>query len=124
MTKEALKYINACMEELNIPYEFMVWGSDLVFPYFVGEYQEQTPMNEDGLEEGTFILTGTNTGNFLDLENIKQTIHDYFGNEGLTAILDSGSGIAVSYDSSFPIQSEDQDIFRIQINLHVQEWRC
>lgn len=124
MTKEALAYINTCMVELEVPYEFLTWGSDLRFPFFVGEYREETPMNEDGLEQGTFMLTGTATGNFLQLEEIKQKIHDYFGNEGRTAILDSGSGIAISYDSSFPIPSEDQDIFRIQVNLHVQEWRC
>lgn len=122
MTIEALKFIKKCMEELKVPYEFMEWASDVPVLFFVGEYSEEVPMYEDGHEQGTFILTGTATGNFLELETWKQKIKEYFTKEGITEILEDGSGIAVSYDSSFPIPCEEQGVFRIQINLNVQEW--
>ena len=70
MTVEALKYVNDCLESLSIPYEFMQWTKPLSFPYFVGEYTEIEPMNEDGLEQGTLILTGTTNKNYLTLESI------------------------------------------------------
>lgn len=124
MTIEGLGFITKCIEEMGIPYEFMEWTQDVSFPFFVGEYSEIEPLTEDGLEEGTFILTGTTTGKYMELETVKNTVKTYFGTEGMTAILESGSGIAISYGTSFPIPIDEQDIRRIQINLNVKEWRC
>ena len=47
MTIEALQYMNDCLESLSIPYEFMQWTKDLSFPYFIGEYTEVEPLDED-----------------------------------------------------------------------------
>ena len=58
MTVEGLNYVNNLMESLNIPYEFMEWTSDIPETYWIGEYQEIEPLNEDGMEECNFILTG------------------------------------------------------------------
>lgn len=124
MTIEGLGFITKCFAEMGIPYEFMEWTQEVSFPFFVGEYSEIESLNEDGLEEGTFILTGTTTGTYLELETVKETVKNYFGYEGITAILDSGSGIAVSYGTSFPIPIDEQEVRRIQINLNVKEWRC
>lgn len=124
MTIEGLGFITKCIEEMGIPYEFMEWTQDVSFPFFVGEYSEIEPLTEDGLEEGTFILTGTTTGTYLELEAVKEIVKNYFGSDGLTAILDSGSGIAVSYGTSYPIPIDEQGVRRIQINLNVKEWRC
>ena len=55
---EKLKFINEQMEVLNIPYEFGMWQSDIVYPYFVGEITESPIMTEDGFEESTLLLTG------------------------------------------------------------------
>ena len=124
MTIEGLGFITKCFEELGIPYEYMEWTQRLSFPFFVGEYSEIESLNEDGLEEGTFILTGTTTGTYLELETVKENLKEYFGTDGLTAILDSGSGIVVAYNTSFPVPANNEGFRRIQINLNIKEWRC
>ena len=58
-----------------------------------------------------------------DLETAKDTIRKHFTAEGKEQILESGSGIVVSYAGAFAIPSEDETIHRIQINLRIQEWR-
>ena len=52
MTIEGLNYISNLLESLNIPYEFMEWTSDIPETYWIGEYQDIEPLNEDGMEEG------------------------------------------------------------------------
>lgn len=123
MTIEALQYINECMEALGIPYAYMEWKSDLVFPFFVGEYSEIDSISEDGKEEGTLIVTGTTDKGYLALETTKEKLKSYFPYYGRTAILGNGSGIAVSYSSSFPVPTGEQGLERIQINLNIKEWR-
>lgn len=123
MTIEALEYINKCMKELSIPYEFMEWTTGLSFPYFIGEYTDIEPINEDGMCSATFMLTGTTNKSYLTLESIKEKLKDYFTDTGRTAILDSGSGVAVSYLTSFPVPTGEQGLKRIQINLNIKEWR-
>lgn len=122
MTIEALKYMNDCFESLSIPYEFMQWSKKLSFPYAIGEYTETEAINEDGMESGTFLLTVTTNKSFLILEEIKEKIKDFL--DGRTAILDNGSGIAVSYSTAFPVPTGEQNLNRIQINLNIKEWRC
>lgn len=124
MTNEGLKYMNSLFESLDIPYEFGQWNSPNVpDTYWVGEYLEIEAMNEDGMEESNFILTGTTNQRFIDLESVKQTIKEYITNEGLTDILESGSGIAVLYSGSQQIPSVQDGVFRIQVNLRIKEWR-
>lgn len=123
MTIESLGYINDCLQSLNIPYQFKQWKGDKTFPFFVGEYIDITPVNEDGLEESTLLITGTTDGSYMDLMQISEMIKSYFPTYGRTEILTSGSGIAVSFDNSNPIPTMDQGFERIQINLHVKEWR-
>lgn len=123
MTIEALSYLNDCFESLSIPYEFMQWTKDLSFPYFIGEYTEVEPLDEDGKEEGTLILTGTTNESYMTLESIKESLKQFFPSYGKTAILDSGSGIAVSFSNAFPVPTGVQGLVRIQINLNIQEWR-
>lgn len=126
MTIEGLSFINSCLDELKIQYEFMEWTSTPIpDSYWVGEYTEIEPLNEDGLEETMFILTGTTIRNkYIELENAKQKLKEYFTTEGLTAILESGSGIAVFYSDSFPVASVQEGVRRLQVNLRIKEWRC
>lgn len=123
MTIEALSYVNGLLESIDLPYEFLEWTRDIPSTFFVGEYTEVESLNEDGLEESTFILTGTTTEKFIVLETWKNAIKELF-NYGLTAIMDSGSGIAINYSDSFPIPSVDEGVRRIQINIIIKEWRC
>ena len=92
MSIESLKFINDKLEEININYEFMQWTKDIVYPYFVGEYQEAESLNEDGLQETTFILNGFSKGSWLNLEQEKEKIEKLFSNA--TVILPSGNAIA------------------------------
>lgn len=124
MTIEALGYMKTMFESLEIPYEFEQWNSPNVpDTYWVGEYIETEPLNEDGMEESTFILTGTTNQKIIDLEVVKHNLKNHLGHTGLTAILDSGSGIAVSYVGSQPLPSVEDGVFRLQITIKVKEWR-
>lgn len=125
MTIEGLSFINSCLDELGVQYQFMEWTSTPIpETYWVGEYTETEPLNEDGFEESTFILTGTTKNKYIELETVKEKLKEYFSNYGKTAILESGSGIAVSYSDSYPVPSIQEGIRRLQINLKIKEWRC
>lgn len=123
MTVKGLKFINNELSGLNIPYEFMEWDSALQDPFFVGEYTEIANPNEDGMVESDFIITGTTKNKYLVLEQTKETIRGHFPPEGLTAILSNGWGIAVMFESCYPIPSVQEGVRRIQINLKVKEWK-
>ena len=120
MTIESLKFINDKLVENNINYEFMQWTKDIVYPYFVGEYQEVESLNEDGLQESTFILTGFSKGSYIELEQEKEKIEKVFNS--LTVILPNGNGMAVFYSGSLVIPTGDAELKRIQINLAIKEW--
>lgn len=124
MSIETLKYIADVMESLGLPYDFVVWnGEQVPDPYWIGEYAETEPLTEDGLQESTFILTGTTRESWLSLEQAKTKIKNRFPPvNGDTAILDNGSGVAIFYTDAFPVPAEDGDYKRIQINLRVKEW--
>ena len=124
MSKAVLKLISDAMQSLGIAYGFMEYNGDpLVYPYFVGEYSEEEPTSEDGLQTTTFMITGFSRGSWLDLENAKEQIIKYFGTAGKTAILENGSGVAVFYNNTLVVPTEDADLKRIQINLTIKEWR-
>jgi len=123
MTTEFLKYLDDCFSEMSIPYEFMTWTQGLSFPYAIGEYTETESMNEDGCESGIFILTVTTNNKYIQLEEIKEKIKDFFPSEGRTAILDNGSGVAVCYSTSHSVPTGEQDLKRMEINLNIKEWK-
>lgn len=121
MTQESLAYINTALTNAGINYEFMEWTSELVYPYFVGEYSEPEPMNEDGMQESTFMITGTTDDTWLSLEEAKAIIERELCNK--TAILPNGNGIAVSYSGSLVVPTGNERMKRIQINLLIKEWK-
>lgn len=121
MNAEVLKLIDQTLTESGINYEFMEWNSNIVYPYFTGEYSEQEPTTEDGMIETTFILNGFTRKTWSGLEQAKDTIIGLFSD--LYAILDSDQGVAISYAGSLVIPTEDSELKRIQINLKIKEWR-
>lgn len=122
MMIQTLSFINKMMEILGLNYEFDEWKSEPIpQTYWVGEYNENG--DEDDASEGTtFILTGTTMKSRLVLEEQKEMIQNYIKN-GITAILEDGSGIAVLYLNGFGIPSAVEGIKRIQINLKIKEWK-
>ena len=123
MTDESLKYISDTLESAGINYEFGEYTSELQYPYFVGEYAETDVENEDGMQETALILSGFSRDSWLTLEKAKKTIKKLFPPiEGRTAILESGSGIAVFFARSNNIPTGDYQLKRLEINLTIKEW--
>lgn len=125
MSKAVLKIVSGAMDELGIAYDLGNYkGTPMEYPYFVGEYTENEPLNEDGLQETTFILTGYARGSWLPLENAKEQIENYFNRvSGKTVITDNGSAVAIFYANSLIAPTADAELRRIQINLKVKEWK-
>lgn len=121
MTTESLAFINDILTEADINYEFMEWTSDVAYPYWVGEYTESEPMNEDGMQESTFMITGTTDGSWLSLEEAKTKIERELCNQ--TVILPNGNGLAVIYSGSLVVPTGNEKMKRMQINLLIKEWK-
>lgn len=127
MTIKGLKIISDAMDALKLNYDFGEYhiGEDEEPPeiYFVGEYQEIVPINEDGMQESTFLLTGFSRGSWFALERAKESIKDYFNKVGgNTVIAEDGSAVAIFYANSFVLPTGDAELKKIQINLDVKEW--
>ena len=127
MTKESLKIISDAMKNLGLNYSFMEYyvedGEEVKYPYFVGEYQEIAPLNEDGMNESTFLLTGFSRKSWIALEDAKEQIESYFRRVGgKTVIAADGTAVAVFYSNSLVIPTGDAELKKIQINLDVKEW--
>lgn len=121
MTKTLLKFISDQLESAKINYEYGEWNSEIVYPYFVGEYTDLEPYTEDGLQESDFTLNGFTRGGWIDLETAKETIERLF--QDYTTILDNGSGISISYSGCLIVPTGDAELKRIQITLKIKEWK-
>ncbi|MCF0185049.1 MAG: hypothetical protein HUJ98_00995 [Bacteroidaceae bacterium] len=121
-----LKLISDAMASKQLPYSFGTFNSDVasIQQWWVGEYIEVEPMNEDGQQECTFILTGTSKGSWLSLEESKQKIQELFPSiDGKVAILNNGSAVAIFYASASLLPTMDVDMKRMQVNLKIKEWK-
>ena len=125
MSKQVLKIISDAMTSLGMEYGYGEYSGDpVVYPYFVGEQTENETMTEDGLQESTILLTGFSRGSWLELEDAKERIENYFNRiSGYTVITDKGSGVAVFYDGSMIVPTGDAELKSIQINLSAKEWK-
>lgn len=128
MTKEALKIISDDMASLGIEYDIGTYSGNakgkVIYPYFVGEYQEIEPYTEDGLQETMFMLGGFSRGSWLALEEAKEKIERHYskvdGNRMITA---NGTAVVIFYANSLIVPTGDAELKRIQINLRVKEWK-
>lgn len=120
---EVLKEISDRMvKALKLNYEFGQYSkTPPKYPYWVGDYTEPEPLEEDGLTTPTITLTGFARGSFFGLEKEKQKIKDYF-KDGVSTITESGSAIAIFYAGSFNVPTDEQDLKRCQINLSIRKW--
>lgn len=123
MTTDVMKLISDGMTALKLNYAFAEWKDEIIYPYFVGEYQETPATTEDGLQETDFILTGFTRGEWADLEAAKEKIENYFYKDGRTAIAPSGNAVAVFYANSLVMPTGDAELERIEIHLEVKEWK-
>lgn len=124
MSKNVLKIISKAMENLGITYGFGTLEEPVSYPYFVGEYTENEPMTEDGLQETTFLLTGFSRGKWIDLEDAKEAIERKFNRvSGETVMDEDGSAVAIFYNGALIVPTGDAELKSIQINLHIKEWK-
>ena len=125
MSKRVLKVVSDGMKDMGIEYGFATYAkTPVVYPYFVGEYTEREAMTEDGLQESTFLLTGFHRGTWLELEDTKERIENYFNQvSGKTVITDNGSAVAVFYGNSLVVPTGDAELKSIQVNLIIKEWK-
>lgn len=125
MSKAVLKAVSDGMAAIGMNYEYREWTDDPVYPYFVGEYQEFEPMNEDGMQETSFLLTGFTRGSYLELEEAKEKIEKKFNPiTGYKVSTDQGSVEAIFYASTLTnIPTGDAELKTLQINLLVKEWK-
>lgn len=111
------------LNRIGVPYEFMEWTDPVQYPYFIGEYSEVPPTAEDGGKEATLMLTGTTKGAWLELEQFRSIIEDHFHPiYGLRVQVADGA-VAVFYENSFPVDTGEADLKRIQINLRIMKWK-
>lgn len=125
MSKQVLKIVSDGMKDMGIEYGFGTYAKNpVVYPYFVGEYTENEAITEDGLQESKFLLTGFHRGTWLELEDAKEIIENYFNQvSGKTVITDNGSAVAVFYGNSLIVPTGDAELKSIQVNLIIKEWK-
>lgn len=121
---KAVEVMESVMSEtLGLNYEYMTWTDDVVYPYWVGEYQEVPNSNEDGMKETSFILNGFTRGLNEELETEKAKIEALFGQIGGHKVTtDIGSVVAIFYENAMPVRTGDAELKRLQIILKIKEW--
>ena len=125
MSKQVLKVISSGMKDMGLEYGFGTYEKKpVVYPYFVGEYTENEAITEDGLQDSKFLLTGFHRGTWLELEDAKERIENYFNQvSGKTVITDNGSAVAVFYGNTMIVPTGDAELKSIQVNLIIKEWK-
>lgn len=123
MIATALGIVATELHRIGVPYEFMRWTSTVEDRYWIGEYTETPTDTEDGYEEGTLLLTGTTRNSWSVLMQDRAKIKDQFPNiSGFRKTTDKGV-VVFFYDNSFPVDTGEADLKRIQINLHIKMWK-
>ena len=122
MSGDILKIISDDMTALGLNYAFLRWTSDVIYPYFIGEYTEEPNITEDNLQDASFLITGTTRGSFIDLETAKANIEKLY-RDGKRVITASGTGVVIFYESALTVPTDDAELKKIQINLLIKEWK-
>ena len=115
--KKVLKIINDELNTMNIPYTFDGWDKDIELPQFIGEIYETPTLNEDGLSEYTFILTGYAVKNEVDyLFEVAERLKQRYKPSKTV------NGVVIMYNNMIPIDSNTDDLKQIQITLKIKKW--
>lgn len=128
--KQVLKLIASEMKNANIDYHFMKNRKKrITYPYFVGELLPTEATTEDGKKEFTLVLDGfnrkseTTEGTLLELLEEAEKIEDHFPQVGgLTAIV-KNQAIAVYFSGCQSVDSGDEQLEKVQVNLSIKTWK-
>lgn len=118
---ELLSYINTKLTGAGIPYEFGEWSQAVSYPYFVGSYMETGYSYEDGCTSGAFTLDGwcRGSGAQLALSEMSDRIKALFDDDH-AAINDRA--FYISFSTSNPVLSGEDDLYRVTITINTKEW--
>ena len=108
------------MEKLNLNYALMEWKKDAVYPYFTGEYFENSFSYEDCSTTGEILLEGWTRGSLTELYSLSEKIKEHFAN--FTAIVDS-AGMSITFINASPVRTGDIELKKIQIRLATKSWK-
>lgn len=128
--RKVLKFISTEMKKAGIEYHFQRNKKPKpTYPYFVGELVPAEPATEDGEKEFTLILDGftretsVSEGTLLELLLEAEKIEEHFPQvEGLTA-LSGNQAIAVFYCNCQPVESGNEQLQKVQVNLTIKTWK-
>lgn len=124
MTESALKIVAETMSAAGMRYAYGEYAEKPIeYPYFVGEYTEYSSLTEDGKSDCRFEITAYGRNTYAELEECKQKIIRAFGGcTGINMIAENGNGVAICFDNAFPVQTWDEELKKMQINLNIYEW--
>lgn len=129
---EVLKALDTHLSKhLGLNYEFgQMSDSPPKYPYWVGDYTESESLTEDGIEQPIIILNGFSRGKFIELEEQKEKIKEYFKfgkTDLMTVILPdqtiSKVSVNIWFSDSINIPDDNLDLKRCQIHLNTKIWK-
>lgn len=103
------------LEEMNVPYTFDTWDTDIELPQFIGEISETPTVDEDGCNEYTFILTGYAT-NYSYLYEIAEQLKSRYKTSDIV------DKTVITYVSTNNIDNGTDDLKQVQITLKIKDW--
>lgn len=124
MSIKAIAAVDRVMSLAGVNYALDEWRSDPVDQYWIGSYIEVENINEDGLQETSFILDGFTRRSRLDLENESYKIRRLLMPAGFRTISDDQKSVIVIFyaNAIANIPTGDAELKKMQINLVVKEW--
>lgn len=108
------------MRALNLNYAFMEWKGETVYPYFTGEYYENSYTFEDNSTGGEILLEGWTRGEWAELYRISGAIKERFSN--FTKIY-KNIAVSITFINAAPVRTGDIELKKIQIRLATKSWK-
>ena len=91
--------------------------ANLYIPQFIGEISEVPALDEDGMSEYSFILTGYALKNNIDyLFNVAELLKKQYKPSKTI------NGVVIIYDNFIQIDTNNDELKQIQINLKIKKW--
>lgn len=115
------KALANALTEIGLNYAYNRWNSkEVKYPYWIGNAYPAEPETEDGALDVTFTLSGFNRGDMSDLEKDIDKIYRRFRfGETFT----TGRGTAKIFIGSVnPIETDDIELKRIELDLKIKIW--
>lgn len=123
--KEIMKIIKNRLNEYKINYSYGRKRGKANYPYFIGEIHETGTMDENGISEYEFLLTGFDRSeDEMQLIGEAEKIKQVFPPVGGYTVSTMDGGICIWYDSMISdIPDIDTEINKIQVTLKVWRWK-